>query len=84
MSPSATCIYPNPPGAITRPSSAMRACSSRLTATTTPKPAASTSLEPWMTFLKSQRRASSSYTPALTTPPEWIPGRSSGRRWQPR
>lgn len=37
-----------------------------------------------ITFRKSQRRASSSCTPALTTPPEWIPGRSSGRRWQPR
>lgn len=44
------CIYPNHPGAITHPFSVMLACNFRLTATTTPRHAALTSLEPWMTF----------------------------------
>jgi len=44
------CIYPNHPGAITHPFSVMLACNFRLTATTTPRRAALTSQEPWMTF----------------------------------
>lgn len=32
---------------------------------------------------KFQRRASSSCMRVLTTPLEWIPGRSNGRSWHP-
>merc|ERR1719400_2247679 len=71
---------PSPAGATTPPSSSLPGSVSEATPTMTPQLAALTSLEPWRISLTSLRAPSSSCTPAPTTPPEWTPRPSSGRR----